>query len=1127
MKKIISIFLVLLMVLTMVPTGVVFATDAEFAGGDGSESSPYLIADKYHLNNVRYHLEAHFKMIADVTFTDEDFLPGGDFYNAGSFFTPIADYFKGTFDGNGFAIQNLKINYSGDEYYGGLFEQVYSGGVIKNLGIEGGCISGNQPYAAALAGSNLGLIENCYNTATVGVGTYTATNVRMAAGLVANNFLGIVRNCHNAGEITASCTDPSPTHTSRSLDAVAGGVVATNNGTIENCYNTGKVHSEVLFAYNYSTAYAGGVIAREETYSSETLTDCYNTGEISAKGITAAYAGGILGTNRTETRVSQCYNTGKVSVLDGGEGYAGGILGYHTSNYAVENCYNLGEIYSDKEVTDAYVGGISGYNKSNARTENCYNAGKISGQANNACFTGGVAGYSAGRINYCYNNGEVTGETISEYTARTYVGGITGCVSAQYICILDCYNTGNVAGGATYEAFVGGIVGSCAYSNYGNNTTSTAKIACYNTGLVSTTASNRGTIYRGAIAGKGHEYMIAQVPVFYYLSGIGLSACGNSTVYNCFSRSSSQMKNQSSLSNMDFEKTWYFDKSFGFEYPQLQSNPQAKPQKIIVLSPPETIKFKEGKTPDLAGLQIRVIYENSLESIVDVTLSMLPDLNTTAVGKQSVKVKYGGVYSDNTIAFECIAKALTSIEVRTQPNKTIYHQGETPDFAGLVVYANYDNGQSEQITDFEISAFDASVPGTIWITVSKDEFVDNFSVIVNPHQYEYKHSAKQHWQQCLVCTDKINTDAHHFENDCDTACDCGFTRKTSHQYDNACDKICNICDNIRETSHNYIPFHDDQNHFDWCTACDDVINLKPHEFENACDADCDCGFVRQVADHVYDNACDTDCNICFTPRITEHAYDNACDTDCNICFASRIAGHSYDNACDPDCNICFTTRNIIHSYGEFVYNNDATHESDGTKTRTCSICKKTETFIAEGTMWQNPFIDINQTDFFYVPVLWAVEKGITSGTSETTFSPHAPCTRGQIAAFLWRAAGSPAPRASRNPFNDVKKGDYYYDAVLWAVEKGITSGTSETTFSPHAPCTRGQIAAFLWRAAGSPAPKESRNPFNDVKKGDYYYDAVLWAVENNITAGTDKNAFSPNAPCTRGQIATFLYRYYN
>ena len=153
-----------------------------------------------------------------------------------------------------------------------------------------------------------------------------------------------------------------------------------------------------------------------------------------------------------------------------------------------------------------------------------------------------------------------------------------------------------------------------------------------------------------------------------------------------------------------------------------------------------------------------------------------------------------------------------------------------------------------------------------------------------------------------------------------------------------------------------------------------------------------------------------------------------------------------------------------------------------------------------------------------------MENGITNGTSASTFSPNAPCTRGQIVTFLWRACGSPEPTKTENPFTDVKAGEYYYKAVLWAVEKGITTGLSATTFGPNVTCTRGQVATFLWRSQGKPAPASSSNPFKDTKMGDYYYEAVLWAVENGVTQGVGPGKFAPNDSCTRGQIVTFLHR---
>ncbi len=170
------------------------------------------------------------------------------------------------------------------------------------------------------------------------------------------------------------------------------------------------------------------------------------------------------------------------------------------------------------------------------------------------------------------------------------------------------------------------------------------------------------------------------------------------------------------------------------------------------------------------------------------------------------------------------------------------------------------------------------------------------------------------------------------------------------------------------------------------------------------------------------------------------------------------------------------------------------------------------------------FSDVKDSAFYADPVVWAVYMGITSGTGKTAFSPGDPCTRAQAVTFLWRAAGSPAPSSDENPFEDVTESKYYYDAVLWAVEQGVTNGTDATHFSPDTPCTRGQIVTFLRRSAGSPEPQSEANPFADVKDGAFYRDAVLWAVENGVTKGTDATHFSPNDNCTRGQIVTFLYR---
>lgn len=170
-----------------------------------------------------------------------------------------------------------------------------------------------------------------------------------------------------------------------------------------------------------------------------------------------------------------------------------------------------------------------------------------------------------------------------------------------------------------------------------------------------------------------------------------------------------------------------------------------------------------------------------------------------------------------------------------------------------------------------------------------------------------------------------------------------------------------------------------------------------------------------------------------------------------------------------------------------------------------------------------PFVDVPSSAYYYDAVAWAVENGITNGTSATTFGPDVSCTRAQMVTFLWRAAGSPEPVTTSNPFTDIQPGAYYYDAVLWAVEQGITSGTSATTFSPDATCTRAQMVTFLWRQEGSPVVNYAMS-FTDVDANAYYAEAVRWAVSEGVTNGTSATTFSPDMDCTRAQIVTLLYR---
>ena len=178
-------------------------------------------------------------------------------------------------------------------------------------------------------------------------------------------------------------------------------------------------------------------------------------------------------------------------------------------------------------------------------------------------------------------------------------------------------------------------------------------------------------------------------------------------------------------------------------------------------------------------------------------------------------------------------------------------------------------------------------------------------------------------------------------------------------------------------------------------------------------------------------------------------------------------------------------------------------------------------FMDDNTML-NFFTDVHAEDYYYDAVLWAAQEGVTGGTNGTLFAPNAGCTRAQAVTFLWRAAGSPEPK-TLSSFADVPADAYYAKAAAWAVENNVAKGVSETAFAPDTNCTRAQIVTFLWRAQQSPA-SGGENPFTDVPAAAYYYNAVLWAVENDVAKGVSETAFAPNDNCTRAQIVTMIYR---
>lgn len=236
------------------------------------------------------------------------------------------------------------------------------------------------------------------------------------------------------------------------------------------------------------------------------------------------------------------------------------------------------------------------------------------------------------------------------------------------------------------------------------------------------------------------------------------------------------------------------------------------------------------------------------------------------------------------------------------------------------------------------------------------------------------------------------------------------------------------------------------------------------------------------------------------------------------CTARGYTSH-YCTGCGDRFRTDYTDP-LGHRYDAGVVIKEPTLTAMGRLLYTCIGCGDTyQEMIPKLT---NPFVDVDDQAYYFTPVIWAVNNGITSGIDETHFAPDTICNRAQAVTFLWRAAGKPEA-AVTNPFSDVPDGCFYETAVLWAYEAGITNGTDATRFSPDAPCSRAQVVTFLHRFRGCPEPTVE-SAFPDVHSSDFYCKAVLWAAQRGITVGMDGGYFNPGHPCTRGQIVTFLYR---
>ena len=428
-----------------------------------------------------------------------------------------------------------------------------------------------------------------------------------------------------------------------------------------------------------------------------------------------------------------------------------------------------------------------------------------------------------------------------------------------------------------------------------------------------------------------------------------------------------------------------------------------------------------------------------------------------------------------------VVKTVESIEITKQPDKTEYMAGEDFDPTGMVVTAHYTDGTTADLPETGYTIFRGTglMQGQTDVTIqyndgSGSSNIKTYQAItvkpyVGPHTHTYAGSpwyqdATSHWHQC---TDSTCPDPR-----------ASATELASHIF------VWKV-DQAATTTQTGLKHEE-------CTVC----RFKRNE--------------------------NTVIPVLTGTGVTTYPITVMSGKNGGVTASHKTAskGALVTLTVAPDKGYVLETLNVLDQNGSAL---PLTRQNGKYSfTMPASAVTVKATFMDDNTML-NFFVDVSASDYYYDAVLWAVEKGITSGTSATTFDPSGNCTRAQAVTFLWRAAGSPAAKSKVVPFADVKAGSYYETAVLWAVEKGITKGTSDTMFSPDATCTRAQIVTFLWRAGGSPAVS-GNSAFTDVASDAYYAAAVTWAEKNGVTGGIGGGLFGSDNNCTRAQIVTFLYR---
>ena len=894
-----------------------------------------------------------------------------------------------------------------------------------------------------------------------------------------------------------------------------GGIVSHNYGEVIGCTQSGTVTG---------TGATGGIVCRNFGL----VEDCTNTG-----AVTGATTGGIAAENCGE--IVSCANAGAV----GGTSSVGGIVGMNEGT--VEASLNTAAV----DASGTHAGGVVG-NHLGGEITGSGNLGAVTGGSD---YIGGVAGACLGAvITESYNEGSVTGAANSEA-----VGGVVGAIDGTNLdksVITSCYNTGKVSG----RSWVGGIAGVSGYQKtpqtveFGNS---------YNTGEV------EGSSKVGAVVGSMSKGTVTGT---YFLAGSAQNSVAGAAEATAEQFASGEIAHELNKAS----NVWY----------QALDLEGVEPDASPVLDPAHGVVYEGYANCTELGYTNRENYDEpgnhvdeDWDQVCDKCGAILGephdhDFSDWTRTKEPTCSEYG---EETRICSICNYPQKRRVEKLPHTEEIIPGVPATFDETGLTdgVKCSVCGEVLVQQGVAPVRDYNEGIIPLSALEVSCGDYEPNGGATEGPaelavdddlntmwHTDWYGTSRDNHWFQFEI-TEDYEVDGLRYKPRA-TGNTNGIITRYDIQVSDDGVTFRSVASGTWEDNRNWkvVEFDAETVRFVRLVALDAVTD-NAYVFASAAEIRLT-GYKAGEQPHEHQFG---EWTVTTAPTCTEEGVETR-TCECGETETRTVAALGHTEEVIPGkaatctetgltegkkCAVCgeiIVAQEEIPALGhteEVIPGKEATCTETGlTEGKKCSVCGEIivaqEVIPALGHDFVNgecsrcdavkeaPFTDVPVGEFYFDPVEWAVAEGITTGASETTFNPGDNCLRGHVVTFLWRAAGSPEPTSNENPFDDVTENDFFYKAVLWAVENEITNGISATEFGPYTECNRAQVVTFLWRAQGKPAVTETNHPFTDVDADQFYYQPMLWAVENGITNGLTATTFGPGAVCNRAQVVTFLYR---